>query len=194
MELIEKLQALRATPVFFTKDAHAHGISSAQLSYYAKLKLIQRIRHGVYKFSDYEEPFFQWEDLIETALSIKSGVICLTSALAVYEITDQLPRQHWIAIDHNTSIKVKPEVRLTRTRNIELGKTEIDLMGTKIPIFDRERTIIDTFRFLGPEIAISSLKSALENKKDPISIPKIQAYAKKFRVRIEPYLMALVIE
>jgi predicted transcriptional regulator of viral defense system len=75
---------------------------------------------------------------------------------------------------------------------MDLGKTEINLEGVKVPIFDRERTIIDAFRLLSYEVAIKALKAALsQTKKNRIDLVKLQAYAKQLRVNITPYLMSI---
>ena len=79
-----------------------------------------------------------------------------------------------------------------RYRNMHLGKTEITLEGMKIPIFDRERTIVDAFRLLSRETAIKALKLAIAiDGKNRIDLIKLQEYAKKLRFDIAPYLMSL---
>ncbi len=61
-----------------------------------------------------------------------------------------------------------------------------------IPIFDRERTIVDAFRLLSREIAIKALKIALtKGGKNRIDLIKLQEYAKKLRCNIAPYLISL---
>jgi hypothetical protein len=76
---------------------------------------------------------------------------------------------------------------------MQLGKTEIEVEGVKIPIFDRERTIIDAFRLLSRETAIKALKAAVsKGGKNRIDFVKLQAYAKKLRFNIAPYLMSIM--
>lgn len=117
--------------------------------------------------------------------------MCLISALAIYDLTEEIPRQHWIAVKHGRSIKENRNLKIVQLRNIELGKTEIELEGSLVPIFDRERTIIDAFRLLSREIAIKALKAAIaQGKKNRIDLVKLQAYAKQLRVDIHPYLMS----
>ncbi len=75
---------------------------------------------------------------------------------------------------------------------MKVGKTEIQLNGAKIPIFDRERCIVDAFRLLNQEIAIKALKRALSPSQEvKIDLVKLQEYAKKLRVNINPYIMAI---
>lgn len=180
-------------PYFTSKEAQDKGVQSAVLSYYVKTGRLRRIRRGVYQKIGYQNPSaFRWEDLVEAIYSVKDGVICLVSALAVYELTEEIPRQHWIAIRHGTSIKKNRQLKITRYRNMLLGKTEINLEGAKVPIFDRERTIVDAFRLLGREIAIKALKAAVgKSGENRIDVIKLQEYAKSLRFDIVPYLMSI---
>jgi len=112
----------------------------------------------------------------------------------VYELTEEIPRQHWIAIRHNTSTSPKKGVKILRYRNMDLGKTRTSLEGIDVAIFDRERTIIDAFRLLGRETAIKALAMALaQGGKNRIDLVKLQEYAKRLRFDIGPYLMSLSI-
>ena len=91
--------------------------------------------------------------------SIPEGVVCLISALGIYELGDQIPREYWIAVPHSSRAPRRERSRIVRMRNTTLGRTSIKLGDVKVQIFDRERTIIDSFRYLDKEIAIKALKS-----------------------------------
>ena len=68
----------------------------------------------------------------------------------------------------------------------------MDLEGVEVPIFDRERCIIDAFRLLSCEVAIKALRLGVGLPKDEkIDLVKLQEYAKKLRVNISPYLIAV---
>ena len=117
-------------------------------------------------------------------------MVCLISALALYDLTDEIPRQHWIAVRHGTSIKRGREIKVVRFRDMELGKTTIDLNGVQLPIFDRERTIVDAFRLLSLETAVKAMKMSLAQPgKKRLDLNKLQRYARKLRVNIAPYLI-----
>ncbi len=187
------LALLLEKPYFTSKEARDIGVHSAVLSHYVKTGRLKRIRRGVYQRVDYQNPCaFRWEDLVEVVYSVKGGVVCLISALAIYDLTEEIPRQHWIAIRHGTSVKATPGLKVVRYRDIQLGRTEVELEGTKIPIFDRERTIIDAFRLLSRETAIKALKAAIaKGGKNRIDFVKLQEYAKRLRFNISPYLMSI---
>jgi predicted transcriptional regulator of viral defense system len=187
------LTPLLSQPSFTAKEAKNLGVPVAILSYYVKAGQLKRIRHGVYQAINYQNPeAFRWIDLIEVVHSINGGVICLISALAVYDLTEEIPRQHWIGIRHGTSARSSRQIKIVRFRHLDLGKIEIELEGTRVPIFDRERTIIDAFRLLSRETAIKALKSALaQGGKNRLDLIKLEAYAKKLQFDISPYLLSI---
>lgn len=179
-------------PSFTAAEAKELGVSAAHLGYHVRKGWIRRLGRGIYQGADYRgsPENFRWEDLIEAVKSVPGGVICLISALAVYDITEEIPRQHWIAVWHGTSIARGPNVKIVRFRDMALGKTTVDLGGIRVPIFDRERTIIDAFRLLSRETAIKALKMALSAKGTPcLDLRKLQVYAKKLKANIAPYLI-----
>ena len=185
-------QILLKKPLFSAKDARKAGIYPSLINYYIKKGYIERISRGIYKssFSDLDVDF-QWEDLVITANSVPNGVVCLLSALALYELTDEIPRQHWIAVPHATTTPKRLHTKCIRFRDMELGKTKIKIGKEEIPIFNRERTIIDSFRLLSAEVSIKALKEGLKKSDSgKISIKKLQQYAKKQHINITPYILA----
>jgi len=187
---LHKLAPLLKKPLFTSREARELGIHPSVLNHYVKTGHLKRLRRGVYQDKDAENiRNFQWEDLVEEVHSVKGGVICLISALAVYDLTEQIPRSHWIGIPHTTSAPEAKQLRIIRFRNPTMGKTSIMLEGIKTPIFDRERTIIDAFRLLSRETAIKALKMAVAlGGKKRIDLSKLERYARKLRFDILPYL------
>lgn len=193
MRLFSRLSQLLKKPYFSSKESRDIGVHPALINYYIKKGRIKRIGRGIYQSSNYKNPLaFQWEDLIEAVHIVKGGVVCLISALAIYDLTEEIPRQHWIAISHKTSVKLTKGIKAVRYRNMQLGKTKMKIEGTEIPIFDQERTIIDAFRLLSRETAIKALKAAIaKSGKNKIDLVKLQEYAKKLRFNIASYLMSI---
>lgn len=192
---LKKIEPLLSAVNFTTKEAKRCGVTSETLAYYVKVGEIERLARGLYR--GIHAPTlqnFQWEDLVNAARSVENGTICLTSALSLYELTDEIPRQHWIAISHGTSHNASPMVKIIRMRNPTLGKTTINIDGATVSIFDRERTILDAFRYLSKETALKALKTSLEQPREiRIDIKKLRSYAKKMKVNIDSYLLALTV-
>ena len=181
------------TAVFTTEEARKAGLPSRMLAYFCKKGLIERISRGIYKGGIAQLDIdFRWEDLSLVTMSIPNGVICLISALCYYGLTDQIMREFWIAVPHSSKRPKRPKTRIIRMRNIELGQTKITLGTHHLKIFDKERTIVDSFRYLSHEIAIKALQEYLKPKKTiKPNLNKLLKYAKTLRVNIYPYIMAL---
>lgn len=191
---LKRIGQLLSRPSFTSREAAELGLPAANLAYYVKRGDVERVARGVYRAprapttSD-----FRWEDLVTALQSVKDGVVCLISALALYDITEEIPRQHWIAIKQSTRHRCGPDVRVVRMSDMELGRTTLDVGGVSIPIFDRERTIVDSFRRLGPEIAIKALRAALATKErgKKLDLRKLDRYSALLRIDITPYVLAM---
>jgi predicted transcriptional regulator of viral defense system len=186
---ITKIKLLKEKSSFTSKDAKKFGISSALLSYYVKKGELERIGHGIYRGENAPTTNeFRWEDIIFATKRVKNGVVCLSSALAIYNLTEEIPRQHWIAISNSTRHRSDSSIKIVRMRNTTLGRTKINIGGISVPIFNIERTLVDSFRFLSLETAFKALKTASKNKRK-INWKKIKLYAKKLRVNIDAYIL-----
>lgn len=189
----KSLKKLFKKPTFTTREAKAIGISAASLAYYAKIGVLERVSHGVYRNPQLESSApFEWQDLLETAQSIPDGTICLISALSYYGLSQEIQRQYWIAIPHEMGLLKRPRTKIIRTRNFKLGRKQLKLGEYKTYIYDKERCVVDAFKKLSKESAMYSLKAYLkrteEHKPD---LPKLARYAKELRVDITPYIEAL---
>lgn len=181
--------------VFTSVDGLLAGIPSRVLSYFCSKGRIERVTRGIYKIKEIEfDQDFEWEDLALTAMSIPNGTICLISALCYYELTDEIMREFWIAVPHSTTSPERDNAHIVRMRNTTLGQIIIKIGNDDVKIFDRERCIVDAFRYLDKEIALKALQAYLkttkENKPD---LKKLRKYAKTLRVDLTPYIMAFTI-
>lgn len=187
----KQLEPFRQTPFFTAKQAANEGVPRQALAYLVKKGSLERVYPGTYRFAEYEPQVdFQWENLGLVAASIHDGVICLISALCYYELTDQVMREIWIAVSHESYAPKRPSTKIIRMRNISLGKTEIVLGEYKVKIFDQERCVVDAFRYLSKEIAIKALQRYFKNTTHKVDLKKLGAYAKKLRVDITPYILS----
>lgn len=187
------LDLLLKEPIFKASDARTRGIPSRMLAYYCQKGIIERVNRGLYRVVDASSGVdLTLEDLVLTAYSIPNGVVCLISALYYYKLTDQIMREYWIAIPNIDKKPKRPHARIVRMRNVTLGQTSIKIGKYTIKIFDRERTIIDAFRYLSYEVALKALQEYLKpttNSKP--DLVKLSKYAKALRRNITPYILAL---
>jgi predicted transcriptional regulator of viral defense system len=190
---LTKIKRLLRKVSFTAAEARELGVSPSLLSYYVNKGELERLSHGVYQGTGTErkEVPFEWEDLIATVESIPNGIVCLISALAIYELTEEIPRRHWIAIPHKQFAPKRPRVKIVRMRDTKVGSTRIKLGSVLIKIFDKEKTIIDAFRFLPSETAIKALKMYLSGKHGKADLAKLRRYSMKLKMPIEKYVEAL---
>lgn len=188
-----QLLELLKKPLFKASDAHARGIPSRMLAHFCQKGVIERVSRGLYRVPDVLSGIdLDFEELVLTTIGIPHGVICLISALCYYHLTDQIMREYWIAIPNAERSPRRQHTKIVRMRNIVLGQTTIQIGNYKVKIFDRERTVVDAFRYLSHEVAIKALQAYLKpsiNRKPDLS--KLSKYAKALRVNITPYIMAL---
>ena len=144
----------------FRKNGHPPGL----LRYYEKKDIIKRVGRGLY-INTQKPPLidFQWEDLVYAVLSIPDGVITGISAMDIYNFTDEIPREHWIAVPHNTSIGSRPNVRVIHTRNHPIGLSSIKIGNVIVPIYEPERVLVDAFKIIDKETAIKALQEAFKS-------------------------------
>ena len=166
-------------------DFVAAGIPAGDIVRLCNEGYLERIRHGYYSIADAHE--ISEEQLLATL--IPQGIVCVESALFHYGYSDFAPRKWSIAIPRSMSRKrldvdalplqayyVGPEL-------YELGKTTDDFDGVTLPVYDRERTICDCFKYrsrLDNEIFNKALNAYANDKKK--NLKNLSEYAKKLRV------------
>lgn len=146
------------------------GVSAATISRAVATGEVLKIGRGLYQAIDAETELNA--NLIEVAKRAPRAVICLVSALAFHELTDQLPRKVWFSIgakDWEPSISFPP-VRVVRFREpYYSGGVEVhEIGGTPVRIYSISKSIADAFRnpkLVDRSVAIESLRSALEQRK-----------------------------
>ncbi len=189
------MKELDQKPFFTNKEAQSKGISPRMLSYYVKKGKYERIVRGIYRSTKYEPDIenLQWEDLAIAASSISGGVICLVSALVYYELTDEMMKEFWVAVNNENSKVNFPMTRIVRMRDMETGVKEAKIASIKVRIFDIERTIIDSYRLIGQDIALKALKIYLSGEKGKPDLKRFNEYTYKLRAsKMRENILALL--
>lgn len=166
-------------------DFVAAGMRAVDVVNMCNAGYLDRIRHGYYQLTETDSP--SEEQLL--AILIPKGIVCVESALFHYGYSDFAPRKWSIAVPRTMSrtklnvdalalqaYYVQPEI-------YELGRITDDFAGVMLPVYDRERTICDCFKYrsrLDNEIFNKALNAYANDTRK--NLQNLSVYAKKLRV------------
>jgi predicted transcriptional regulator of viral defense system len=166
-------------------DFVAAGIRAVDVVNLCNAGYLDRVRHGYYQMAEQQET--AEEQMLATL--IPQGIVCVESALFHYGYSDFAPRKWSIAVPRSVSrAKLDVDALPVQTYFVqqdlyELGKTTGDFDGVTLPVYDRERTICDCFKYrsrLDNELFSKALNAYANDPKKNLS--NLSVYAKKLRV------------
>jgi predicted transcriptional regulator of viral defense system len=157
---------------------------------------IVEMTRGVYCLPD--NPPSEHADLIQVALRIPKGIICLVSALAFHNLTTQIPHQVSVALplDAEKPRLAYPPVRLfwLSRQAYSAGIEEHLLEEVTVRIYCREKTIADCFKYrnkIGLSVALEALKEGLSQRCKPEDLMEFARIDHVSKI-LSPYLEALL--
>ena len=166
-------------------DFVAAGIRAVDVVNLCNAGYLDRVRHGYYQMAEQHET--AEEQMLATL--IPQGIVCVESALFHYGYSDFAPRKWSIAVPRSVSrakldVDALPVQTYFVQRDLyELGKTTGDFDGVTLPVYDRERTICDCFKYrsrLDNELFSKALNAYANDPQKNLS--NLSVYAKKLRV------------
>ena len=166
-------------------DFVAAGIRAVDVVSLCNAGYLDRVRHGYYQMAEQSDA--TEEQMLATL--IPQGIVCVESALFHYGYSDFAPRKWFIAVPRSVSrTKLDVEALPLQTYFVqqdlyELGKTSGDFHGVTLPVYDRERTICDCFKYrsrLDTELFSKALNAYANDPKKNLN--NLSMYAKKLRV------------
>ena len=166
-------------------DFVAAGIRAVDVVSLCNAGYLDRVRHGYYQIAEQNEAM---EEQMLAAL-IPQGIVCVESALFYYGYSDFTPRKWSVAVPRTISrTKLDVDTLPLQTYFVqqdlyELGKTTGDFHGVTLPVYDRERTICDCFKYrsrLDTELFSKALNADVNDPQKNLS--NLSIYAKKLRV------------
>ena len=172
------------------------GITAATISRMVEDGDVVRLARGLYQLPD--APLDANHTLAEAAKCVPKGVVCLVSALAIHELTDQLPRAVWMAIGKKDWAPKdgRPPIHIVRFTDALLSDDviKVQIEGVPVKIFGVAKTIADCFRHrrtVGQSVALEGLQEALRQRK--ATPAEIARHAERGGVAtvMRPYLEAL---
>jgi hypothetical protein len=181
-------------PTFTTAMARAAGLHTRDLYAARDAELVLELSHGVFRRAD--APPASFPDLLAVAYRNSVAIICLVSAAAVHDLTDEIPAAVQIAVPRASRpprISFPPTTVYRFERStFELGLTSLEAApGEHVRIYDPARTVADLMRLrhrVGEPLALAALHRYLRR---PDSRPaELLELATALRVR-GPVLYAL---
>ena len=166
-------------------DFVAAGIRAVDVVSLCNAGYLDRVRHGYYQMAEQNEA--TEEQMLVTL--IPQGIVCVESALFYYGYSDFAPRKWSVAVPRTISrTKLDVDALPLQTYFVqqdlyELGKTTGDFHGVTLPVYDRERTICDCFKYrsrLDTELFSKALNAYANDPQKNLS--NLSIYAKKLRV------------
>ena len=165
-------------------DFVAAGIQAVNVVNLCNAGYLDRVRHGYYQLAEADAS--SEEQLLATL--IPKGIVCVESALFHYGYSDFVPRKWSIAVPRTMSrTKLNIDALALQTYYVqseiyELGRITDDFDGVILPVYDRERTICDCFKYrsrLDNEIFNKALNAYAKDPRK--NLPNLSSYAKKLR-------------
>ena len=163
----------------------AAGLYKSDIGKLVNDGVLERIRHGFYQIAGNND--ITEEEYLSQL--IPEGIVCVESALFHYGYTDFTPRKWSIAVPRDVSqnklrTTVVPLKAYYIQQNVyELGKTQADFDGTMLPVYDRERTICDCFKYrtkLDTEVFAKAVNAYANDKEKDLA--NLSKYAKQLGV------------
>jgi predicted transcriptional regulator of viral defense system len=193
-ERLQKILAERS--IVRASELRGEGIDAKTISRAVDEGIVERIGRGLYQQPD--SPIDAAHALAEVSKKIPRGVIAMTSALAFHGLTDQMPRQVWVAIGktHWEPVPTYPPTRIVRFEDkyLRQGVEQHIISGVTVPIYSAAKTLADLFRnprLIDRSIAIEGLRAALDQRKArPAEIADAARAGGTWKV-MRPYLEAL---
>jgi predicted transcriptional regulator of viral defense system len=157
-------------PTFTTETALASGIHPRALYTARDSGAIVELSHGVFRRAD--APSASYPDLLAVSYRNSRAIVCLLSAAAVHDLTDEIPAAVQIAVPRPSRpprIKFPPtEVLRFETSTFELGLTYLEAApGEPVRIYDPTRTVADMMRLrhrIGEPTALAALHRYLRRR------------------------------
>lgn len=167
-------------------DFISAGLKDQDVYLLFKQGYIERVRKGYYKLAAGDEPK---EELLLSKL-MTQGIVCVESALFYYGYSDFAPREWTITVPRSYSRTVKAiqkevPIRAYYVQNdmYRLGETTGNFNSITLPVYDRERTICDCFKYrtkLDNEIFNKAINAYVSDSQK--NLANLSKYAKKMGV------------
>ncbi len=172
--LVERLR--RLGPVFRARDAVAAGVSWRDLYALRDEGRVLVLSRGLYQVAEVAGTGNL--DFVVVSARAPHGMVCLNSALAYWDMSDEIPPVVHLAVpvgSHRPAIDYPPtKVHVFAAATFDLGRHQVTLEhDEQFWVTDRERTVVDAFRFrhlIGDDLAHDALRRYLRSRPKPARV------------------------
>lgn len=191
------LKLARKGVILRPKDLQTKGLPKDYLWRLHKQEKLEKVGRGMYAMPG--AGLSEHQTVVQAALRVPHGVVCLLSALRFHDLTTQSPFEIWMAIDvkaRGPKEEIIP-LRIVRFsgKALTAGVETHSIEGVKVRVYNPPKTVADCFKYrnkIGLDVAIEALRDCWRKK--AATSDEIWHYAKVCRVSrvIRPYLESLV--
>lgn len=181
--------------VFRARDMVMAGYSREYLRRLVTHEQVRQLGRGLYAAADFDGD--QNQSLIEAAMRVPRGVVCLVSALQFHGIGTQAPHQIWLALPRGSNrprgMTLPLRFALFSGSAYSFGIEEHALTGGTVRIYSLAKTVADCFKYrrkVGEAVAIEALRDALTDRKTTVAELERFAAIDRVSARMAPHLEA----
>jgi predicted transcriptional regulator of viral defense system len=178
---------------FRPRDLEALDIDFRELQHLVRERKVERVGDGLYRLASAE--VHELESIAMAASAIPAGIVCLLSALRLYEIGTQAPHEVWMAINRKARkpARVPVLMRIVRFSGAMLtyGVVTRSIVGVPVRVTSPARTVVDCFRYrakLGIDVALEAAREALRERKATVDEIMRAAEVCRARTVVQRYL------
>ena len=191
------LDLARKGGILRPRDLQTKGLPKDYLWRLHRQEKLEKVGRGMYAIPG--AALSEHQTVVQAALRVPHGVVCLLSALRFHDLTTQSPFEIWMAIDVKARAPKEEIIPLRIVRfsgkALTAGVETHSIEGVKVRVYNPAKTVADCFKYrnkIGLDVAIEALRDCWRKK--AATSDEIWHYAKVCRVSrvIRPYLESLV--
>ena len=179
------------------RDLQSKGLPTDYLWRLHQKEKLEKVGRGMYAIPG--AGLGEHQTIVQAALRVPHGVVCLLSALRFHDLTTQSPFEIWMAIDGKARSPKEDIIPLRIVRfsgkALTAGVETHPIEGVKVKVYNPAKTVADCFKYrnkIGLDVAIEALRDCWRKKR--ATTDQLWYYAKVCRVGrvMRPYLESLV--
>lgn len=188
------IRLARRQGVVRSRDFELEGIHRMALRRLVEAGVLERVGRGLYALPKGKAT--EHHTLVEAAIRVPKGVVCLLSALRFHKLTTQSPHEVWMAVSPAAWKPTTdwPPLRIVRFSGAALthGVEKHTLEGADVKITSAAKTVADCFKYrnkIGLDVALEALADYRKKRGSVDALMKAAVVDRVARV-IRPYLEA----